>query len=154
MVTKIYFLNTSGRTKEYCTKMLHKLVLACFYQCQIIYTDSTNTHQVPLVFELGVNRLYIDVSLFPTFWNLLLCPCHLQDSDTDKHISMSKKFSEITVTKDLQRNTSVATSAHYHINKSGVRKKLFMWMPIKNSDRWRVCIVIISLHHSLFGRNS
>lgn len=30
VVAKIYFLNTSGSTKQYCTKMLYKLVLACF----------------------------------------------------------------------------------------------------------------------------
>lgn len=55
----------------------------------MIYTDSAYTHQVPLVFKLGINRLDVDVSLSPAFGNLLLRPCHLQTTDIYIHMTLA-----------------------------------------------------------------
>lgn len=43
-----------------------------------LFGFSASTHQVPLIFELGVVGLLEDIPLFPTFRHLLLGPQHLR----------------------------------------------------------------------------
>lgn len=56
----------------------------------------SNTHQVPLVSELGIIRFYVDVPLFPLFWHLLLCPSHLNRKCANTKVHIKKWAKQTT----------------------------------------------------------